>query len=85
MAYSRKRASRGSRLQFVANARDVEDAWFNPWVGKIPWSRKWQPISIFLPGIFCGQRSMVGYGPWGHKESNTTEHDQSARKCPRSY
>ena len=47
---------------------------FNPWVGKIPWSRKWQPTSVFLPGEFHGQRSLAGYSPWGHKESDMTEH-----------
>ena len=40
---------------------------FNHWVGKIPWSRKWQPIPLFLPGTFHGQRSLVDYSPWGHK------------------
>ena len=38
-----------------------------PWVGKIPWHRKWQPTPIFLPGESHGQRSLVGYSPWGHK------------------
>ena len=37
---------------------------FNPWVGKIPCSRKWQPTAIFLPGKFHGQRSLAGYSPW---------------------
>ena len=37
----------------------------NPWVRKIPWSRKWQPTSVFMPGKFHGQRSLVGYSPWG--------------------
>ena len=46
---------------------------FSPWVGKIPWRRKWQPTPMFLPGEFHGQRSLVGYSPWGHKESDTTE------------
>ena len=46
---------------------------FNPWVGKTPWSRKWQPDPVFLPGKFHGQRSLVGYSPWGRKESDTTE------------
>ena len=46
---------------------------FNPWVGKIPWRRKWQPIPVFLPGKFHGQRSLAGYSPWGRKESDTTE------------
>ena len=46
---------------------------FGPWVGKIPWSRKWQPTPVFLPGKFHGQRSLVGYSPWGPKELETTE------------
>ena len=46
---------------------------FDPWIGKIPWRRKWQPTPVFLPGEFHGQRSLVGYGPWGHKESDMTE------------
>ena len=33
-------------------------------VGKIPWSRKWKPIPVFLPGEPHGQRSLVGYSPW---------------------
>ena len=33
----------------------------NPWVRKIPWSRKWQPTPVFLPGKFHGQGSLVGY------------------------
>ena len=45
----------------------------DPWVGKIPWRRKWQPTPVFLPGEFHGQRSLAGYSPWGHKESDTTE------------
>ena len=47
---------------------------FNPWVRKIPWSRKWQPTPAFLPGEPHGQRSLVGYSLWGHKESDRTEH-----------
>ena len=46
---------------------------FDPWVRKIPWRRKWQPTPVFLPGESRGQRSLVGYSPWGHKESDTTE------------
>ena len=42
---------------------------FNPWVGKIPWSRKWQPTPVFLPGEFHRQRSLVGYSSLGRKES----------------
>ena len=34
---------------------------FNPWVRKIPWSKKWQPTPVFLFEKFHGQRSLVGY------------------------
>ena len=34
---------------------------FDPWVGKILWRREWQPIPVFLPGKFHGQRRLVGY------------------------
>ena len=47
---------------------------FGPWVGKIPWSRKWQSTPVFLPGKSHGQRSLVGHSPWGRRELDTTEH-----------
>ena len=46
---------------------------FNPWVRKIPWRREWLPTPVFLAGESHGQRSLVGYTPWGGKESNRTE------------
>ena len=45
---------------------------FDPQAGKIPWSRKWHPTPVFLPGKCHGQRSLVGYHPWGHKELDMT-------------
>ena len=45
---------------------------FFPWVGTIPWRRKWQPTPVFLPGEFHGHGSLVGSNPWGRKESDTT-------------
>jgi len=42
---------------------------FDPWVGKIPWRREWKAMPVFLPGKSHGQRSLVGYSPWGCKES----------------
>ena len=39
-----------------------------------PLDRKWQPASVFLPGKLHGQRSLAGYSPWGHRESDMTEH-----------
>ena len=47
---------------------------FDPWVEKIPWRRKWQPTPVFLPGESHRQRSLVGYSPWGHKESDRSEY-----------
>ena len=40
---------------------------------QIPWRREWQPTAVFLPGESHGQRSLEGYGPWAHKELDTTE------------
>ena len=42
---------------------------FDPWVGKIPWMRAWQPTPVFLPGEPQGQRSPVGDSPWDPKDS----------------
>ena len=48
-----------------------------------PWRRKWQSTPVLLPGKSHGQRSLVGYSPWGSKESDTTErlHFHGVRKC----
>ena len=39
----------------------------------VPWRREWLPTPVFLPGEFHGQRSLVGYIPWGRKELDTAE------------
>ena len=60
----------------ACNVRDpgsIRDPGFDPWVGKIPWRRKWQPTPVLLPEKSHGWRSLVGYSPWGRKESDTTE------------
>ena len=36
---------------------------FDPWVGKVPWKKEWQPTPVFLPGDPHGQRSLAGYSP----------------------
>ena len=70
------------RLGFPGGATGKEPAYqcrrhnrvgFDPWVRKIPWRREWQTTSVFLPGESQGQRSLVGYGPQGHKESDMTK------------
>ena len=52
---------------------------FDPWVGKIPWRRKWQPNPVFLPGKSHRQRSLVGYSPWDPKQVDVNEH--SSKWC----
>ena len=46
---------------------------FDPWVGKKPWRRAWQPTPVFLPGDSHGRRSLVGYSLQGHKDSDMNE------------
>ena len=43
--------------------RRLERCRFDPWVGKFPWRSAWQPIEVFLPGEFHGQRSLAGGSP----------------------
>ena len=54
--------------QMVKNPPAVQEVWVRLLIGKIPWRKAWQPTSVFLPGESHGQRSLVGYSPWGHKE-----------------
>ena len=42
-------------------------------IDKIPWRRAWQRIPVSCLENPHGQRSLVGYSPWGHKETDTTE------------
>ena len=46
---------------------------FNPWGGKIPWRRKWQPTLVFLPGESHGRGSLADSSPWDPNEPDTTE------------
>ena len=57
----------------VKNLLQCRRLGFRPWFGKIPWRRTWQPTPVFLFGELHGPRSLVGYSPWGRKESDTTE------------
>ena len=59
--------------QLVKNPSIVWETWVRSWVGKIPWRRERLPTPVFLPGESHGQRSLVGYSPWGQKESDRTE------------
>ena len=55
-----------------ASAGEAGDSGSLPGLGRSPWRRAWQPTPVFLPGESHGQRSLVGYGLWGHKESDTS-------------
>ena len=57
----------------ACQCRRLQRCIINPWIRKIPWRRARQPTPVFLPGESHGQRSLVGYGPQGHKELDTTE------------
>ena len=46
---------------------------FDPWLGKIPWRRKWQPTPVSLPRTVSGQKSLEGYSPWSRKELDMTQ------------
>ena len=55
----------------LPQCRRPKGRWFDPWVEGS--RRAWQPTPVFLPGESHGQRSLVGYSPWGPKESDMTE------------
>ena len=62
-----------SALKNLPAKKEMKETGFDPWVRKIPWRRKWQPIPIFLLGKSHGQRSLAGYSSCGLKELNTAE------------
>ena len=66
--------------QTVKNLPATQETWVNPWVGKIPWRREQLPVPAFWSGEFHGQRSLAGYGPWGHKESDVINSRVSCSK-----
>ena len=59
--------------QLVENLPAKQGPGFSPWVGKVPWRRKWIPTPVVLPGVLHGQRSLEGYSPRDQKESDLTE------------
>ena len=63
--------------QMVKNLPTCRRPGFDPWIEKIPWRRAWHPMPVFLPEESRGQRTVVGYSPWGCKERLGT---QSAKK-----
>ena len=62
-----------SQVMLVVKSLSAKRLGFNSCIRKIPWSRKWFPTPIFLPGKSHGRRNLVTYSPWGCKESDKTE------------
>ena len=56
---------------------------FDPWVGKIPWRRRWQPTPVFLPVKSHGQGSLAGYSPWGSKSTGSDSNETIQIRGPR--
>ena len=59
--------------QMVKHLHTIWETWVQSLGWKISWWRKWQPTPVFLPEKSHRWRSLVGYSPWGRKESDTTE------------
>ena len=58
--------------QMVKNLPAIQETRVQSLDQEDPWRRKWQPTPVFLLGESVGQRSLVGYSPWGCKESDMT-------------
>ena len=63
-----------SQVALVVKNQPASAGEFDPWVGKIPQKRKWQPTPVFVAGKSHRQKSLDGCSSQGHKESDTTEH-----------
>ena len=59
--------------------KEMQENGFDPWIRKIPWRRKWQPIPVFLPGKLHGQRSLEGYSP---RVCKRVRHDVVTKQPP---
>ena len=53
--------------------QELQEMWARSLGREDPWRIEWHPTSVFLLGSYHGQRSLVGYSPWGQKELDTTE------------
>ena len=64
-----------SQVALVENrqCRRLKRLGFDPWVGRITWKRAQQLTPVFLPGEPYGQKSLVGYSPWGREELDMSE------------
>ena len=73
----------GSAVRIQLQCRRHRGCRFNPWIGNIPWRRKWQPALVFLPGKFYRQRSWLQ--SMGVSESDTTKATEHMWHQSRQY
>ena len=59
--------------EYACSEGDPGDLGLIPGSGRSPRVGHGNPLPVFLPGESHGQRSLVGYSPWGRKELNATE------------
>ena len=59
--------------QMVKNPPEIQEIQVRSLGREDTLEKGWQPTPVFLPGEFHGQRSLTGYSPWGHKQSDMTE------------
>ena len=60
-------------VQRVKSLPAVQETWVPPLGWEDPLEKETQPTPVLLPGESHGHRSLAGYSPWGHKQSDTTE------------
>ena len=70
-------------VEFTGQCRKYGRFRFDAWVGKMPWRKKWQRFPVLLSRKFYGQRILVAYSPWCHREVDTTK--QLSTHTHRSY
>ena len=68
--------------QFVKTQYAIQEIRFSPWVGKVPWRRKWKPTTVFLPGEFHRQRSLGGLQ---YMRSQRVKQDLATQSPPSPY
>ena len=66
--------------QMIKNLPAIQETQIQSLDQKDPWRREWLPTPVLLPGESHGQRSLEGYSPRGHKESDTTEMTKHAHR-----
>ena len=60
-------------VKSLPTTQGMQEMWVDPWVRKMAWRKEWQPTPVFLPEESHGQRSLVGYSPLCHIESDMAE------------